>query len=71
MKTLITGKSTLFSALAMLLPCDTCRIEDVLEGKIDLSQYGAFINYAHVGFKQVELLLRNKPVVGEIEPLCQ
>lgn len=56
MKTLITGKSTLFSALAMLLPCDTCRIEDVLEGKIDLSEYGAFINYAHVGFKQVELL---------------
>ena len=56
MKTLITGTSTLYSALNHLIPIDTCRIEDILEGRVDINEYGCFINYAHVGFKQVELL---------------
>ena len=56
MKTLITGTSTLYTSLDKLLPIDTCRIEDILEGRVDINDYSAFINYAHVDFKQVELL---------------
>ena len=56
MKILITGTSTLYSALNHMTPTDTCRIEDILEGRIDINEYGVFINYAHVDFKQVELL---------------
>jgi NAD(P)-dependent dehydrogenase (short-subunit alcohol dehydrogenase family) len=56
MKTLITGTSTLYTSLDKLLEIDTCRIEDILEGRVDINDYSAFINYAHVGFKQVELL---------------
>ncbi len=56
MKALITGTSTLYDALKPYMPIDNCRIEEILEGKIDLSDYSVLINYAHVGFKQVEVL---------------
>ena len=57
MKILITGKSTLANILQeRYLDTTSCRIEDILRGEIVLDEYDIFINYAHVGFKQVELL---------------
>lgn len=56
MKALITGTSTLFTALGHFMPIDTCRIEEILEEKVDIDNYNVFINYAHIEFKQVELL---------------
>ena len=57
MKILITGRSVLASLLhERLLSTTSCRIEDILRGEVVLDEYDVFINYAHVGFKQVELL---------------
>jgi short-subunit dehydrogenase involved in D-alanine esterification of teichoic acids len=57
MKILITGRSSLASLLhERLLSTTSCRIEDILRGEVVLDEYDVFINYAHVGFKQVELL---------------
>ena len=57
MKILITGRSVLASLLhERLISTTSCRIEDILRGEVVLDEYDVFINYAHVGFKQVELL---------------
>lgn len=50
---LVTGSTKLAGAIIQSLNAHTCRLED----KIIKSDFDVFINNAHVGFKQTELLM--------------